>query len=30
MYNIIVFALSALVLAGIVQLLAAIIRDHQD
>ncbi len=29
-YNIIVFALSALVLAGIVQLLAAIIRDHQD
>ena len=30
MYNILVFALSALVLAGIVQLLAAIIRDHQD
>jgi capsular polysaccharide transport system permease protein len=30
MYNIIVFALSVLVLAGIVQLLAAIIRDHQD
>ncbi len=29
-YNIIVFALSVLVLAGIVQLLAAIIRDHQD
>lgn len=29
-YNIIVFALSALMLAGIVQLLAAIIRDHQD
>jgi len=29
-YNIVVFALSVLVLAGIVQLLAAIIRDHQD
>ncbi len=29
-YNIIVFALSVLVLAGILQLLAAIIRDHQD
>jgi capsular polysaccharide transport system permease protein len=29
-YNILVFALSVLVLAGIVQLLAAIIRDHQD
>ncbi|MCM8612192.1 chain-length determining protein [Accumulibacter sp.] len=30
MYNITVFALSALMLAGIAQLLAAIIRDHQD
>jgi len=29
-YSIIVFALSVLVLAGIAQLLAAIIRDHQD
>ena len=29
-YNIVVFALSVVVLAGIVQLLAAIIRDHQD
>ena len=29
-YNIVVFALTVLVLAGIVQLLAAIIRDHQD
>lgn len=29
-YNIIVFALAVLVLAGILQLLAAIIRDHQD
>ncbi|MER2515713.1 MAG: chain-length determining protein [Candidatus Accumulibacter phosphatis] len=29
-YNIIVFALSVLVLAGILQLLSAIIRDHQD
>ena len=29
-YNIIVFALSVLVLAGILQLLTAIIRDHQD
>lgn len=29
-YNIIVFALSVLVLAGILQLLTAIVRDHQD
>jgi capsular polysaccharide transport system permease protein len=29
-YNITVFALSALMLAGVAQLLAAIIRDHQD
>jgi capsular polysaccharide transport system permease protein len=29
-YNIVVFALSVLVLAGIVHLLAAIIRDHKD
>lgn len=29
-YNILVFALSVLVLAGILQLLAAIVRDHQD
>lgn len=30
MYNVTVFALSALMLAGVAQLLAAIIRDHQD
>jgi len=30
LYNIIVFVLAALILAGIIQLLAAIIRDHQD
>jgi capsular polysaccharide transport system permease protein len=29
-YNIVVFALSALVLSGILHLLAAIIRDHKD
>lgn len=29
-FNILVFVLSALILAGIVHLLAAIIRDHQD
>lgn len=29
-YNIIVFVLAALIIAGIIQLLAAIIRDHQD
>ena len=29
-YNIVVFILSALILAGIIHLLAAIIRDHQD
>lgn len=30
LYNIVVFILSALVLAGIIHLLAAVIRDHQD
>ena len=30
MYNIVIFVLIALVLAGIVRLLAAIIRDHKD
>lgn len=30
LYNIVVFAMSALLLAGIAQLLAAIIRDHKD
>ncbi len=30
LYNIVVFILSALVIAGIVHLLAAIVRDHQD
>lgn len=30
LYNIIVFILAALIIAGIIQLLAAIIRDHQD
>lgn len=30
MYNIVVFILSALILAGIIHLLAAIVRDHQD
>lgn len=29
-YNVIVFALAALIFAAIIQLLAAIIRDHQD
>ena len=29
-YNIIVFVLAALILAGIIHLLAAIVRDHQD
>lgn len=30
LYNIIVFVIAALIIAGIVHLLAAIIRDHQD
>lgn len=29
-YNIVVFILSALIIAGIIHLLAAIVRDHQD
>lgn len=29
-YNIVVFILSALVIAGIIHLLAAVVRDHQD
>jgi capsular polysaccharide transport system permease protein len=29
-YNIVAFTLAALLLAGIVHLLAAIIRDHRD